>query len=162
MLAYHHGCPVPGVYVAKSWKVASNYPGVASTEPHQSCRFGVPGGALVAADGTYPLRVVIRCLADTTKTLWHRGSNQSLFRPEDLYISHVCIYAVDPTLVHKYHQTTSVWRYRLPKEMWEVSGLNTSPLYDPVSQTGTAAVTVTTRDEEPQRKIWMHSSFQAT
>jgi hypothetical protein len=61
MLAYHHGCPVPGVYVAKSWKVASTYPGIITTLPHHTCKHGVSGGTLVAMDGTFPLRAVIRC-----------------------------------------------------------------------------------------------------
>ena len=37
----------------------------------------------------------------TTDRLWHKGSNQSLFKTSDLHITHLCIYAVGPHLIHK-------------------------------------------------------------
>ncbi len=83
--------------------------------PHKSDRSGVPGGSIIACDGTFPMRMVIRCLAKTTDQLWHKGSNQSLFRPQDLHITHFCIYAVGPQFVHKhllskYHRSQDLSR----------------------------------------------------
>jgi hypothetical protein len=111
-LKAHFGVPVAGVYVAKSWTTASYYPMERSSKPHSSDRTGVPGGSVIAMDGSYPMRMVVRCLAKTTDQLWHKGSNQSLYRPRDLHITHFCIYAVGPQFVHshllsKYHVQVS-------------------------------------------------------
>ena len=38
------GLPVPGVYVAKSWKVASNYPIEVTTGPIDQSKAGISGG----------------------------------------------------------------------------------------------------------------------
>ncbi len=99
-LQYHFGCSVPGVYVAKSWRVASTYPMMETTKVLPSCKHSVNGGTLVAFDGTPPLRCVIRCLANPQNQLWHRSTNQCLFRPQDLHITHICIYAVSSSMVH--------------------------------------------------------------
>ncbi len=101
-LKAHFGVPVAGVYVAKSWSTASYYPMEQSSMPHKSDRSGVPGGSIIAWDGSFPMRMVIRCLAKTTDQLWHKGSNQSLYRPKDLHITHFCIYAVGPQFVHRH------------------------------------------------------------
>ena len=73
-----------------------------SSKPHASDHAGVPGGSIIAWDGSYPMRMVVRCLAKTTDQLRHKGSNQSLFRPKDLHITHLCIYAVGPQFVHRH------------------------------------------------------------
>jgi hypothetical protein len=110
-LEEHFGVPVPGVYLAKSWKVASSYPIYATTGPVPESKSGVGGATCVAIDGTPPLRAVIRCLVDTSNTLWHRGSNQSLFKPSDIFITHVCFYAVHHRLLHYEHKAVSVNSY---------------------------------------------------
>ena len=104
VLKEQYGLTVPGVYVAKGWMASSLYPIHPTTDPIEQCKTGVGGGALIALDGTPPMRVTIRCLADTTRQLWHRGSNQSLYMPSDLHITHISFYAVHPKLVHKFHK----------------------------------------------------------
>ena len=101
-LQEHFGIPVAGTYVAKTWTVASYYPMETSSNPHPANKDGVPGGSLRAQDNSFPMRVVIRCLADTKDQLWHKGSYQSLYKPMDLHITHISIYAVGPHLVHTY------------------------------------------------------------
>ena len=49
-----------------------------------------------------PMRMVVRCIGKTSDQLWHKGSSQSLYRPKDLHITHFCIYAVGPHLVHRH------------------------------------------------------------
>jgi hypothetical protein len=93
-LCNHYGCPIPGVHATKIWKVASSY-----LMKRITC--SIPGlgevsaGSLVAVDGAYPLRVVCRVLADTTKRLWRKGASksgeQSLFKPTDLFIAHMLL-----------------------------------------------------------------------
>ena len=77
----HYGVIIPGVYTSPSWHCASNYPLTGK-------------GTLVSDDGTYPLRAAFRLVADKTKRLWKRKSKnnvQSLYCPDDLYISHIVI-----------------------------------------------------------------------
>ena len=93
-LEEHYGSPVPGCYVSKSWQVAMHYPLAKSTLPQPEDRSGLPGGSLVALDGTHPLRCIVRCLARTSMNLWSKGSNQSAYRPCDLHVTHLCFYAV--------------------------------------------------------------------
>jgi len=97
------GIPVPGVYLAKSWKVATMYPIESTTGLIPQDKIGVSGGSYVSLDGTPPLRAVVRVLADASQQLWHRGSNQSAYKPSDLHITHVCFYAVHPKLAHTAH-----------------------------------------------------------
>ena len=103
-LKEQYGLIVPGVYVSKSWKHSSSYPIHPTTDPIKECWTGVGGGTLIALDGTPPLRVTVRCLANTSCQLWHRGSSQSLYMPSDLHITHISFYAVHPKLVHKFHK----------------------------------------------------------
>ncbi len=63
LLKAHFGVPVAGVYVAKTWTTASYYPIEKSSKPHSSDRTGVAGGSIIARDGSYPMRMVVRCLA---------------------------------------------------------------------------------------------------
>ena len=103
-LEAHYGITVPGVYLAKSWCVASTYPINPTTGRITESKSGISGGTRVAVDGSPPMRAVVRCIADTSRTLWHRGSNQSLFKPEDLFITHVFLYAVHDRLLHELHR----------------------------------------------------------
>ena len=61
------GAPVPGVYVAKSWKVATSYPIDSTTERVSENKHGVAGGSRVSLDGTPPIRAVVRVIADTAR-----------------------------------------------------------------------------------------------
>ena len=104
----HYGAAVPGVYVSPSWSTASTYPMMATTGPitidEENHKGGLAGASLVARDGTYPMRALIRCVAQKSNRLWHRHkgvSKQSLFMPQDLHITHIVLYAVRPELVHE-------------------------------------------------------------
>ena len=99
-LLEHYGFNVPGVYVAKCWRTASIYPLGATTKPHPADRNGVAGGTAPTERGTFPMRVVFRILADPHLQLWHKKSNQALFTPSCLHITHMIIYALHPTLHH--------------------------------------------------------------
>ena len=110
------GLIVPGVYVAKSWKHSSNYPIHPTSGPIQGCWTGVGGGTLIALDGTPPMRVTARCLADTTCQLWHRGSSQSLYMPRDLHITHISFWAVHPKLVHKFQTELSLYSFPVEED----------------------------------------------
>ena len=103
-LEAHYGIAVPGVYLAKSWRVASTYPINPTTGRIPESKSGISGGTRVAVDGSPPMRAVVRCIANTSHTLWHRGSNHSLFKPEDVFITHVFLYAVHDRLVHELHR----------------------------------------------------------
>ena len=102
----------PGLYVAKSLKVATTYP---MTETAGEVRAsgplftkGVPGGTVVATDGTSPIHAVLRFVAKPDAQLWHRCSNQSLFMPSDLFCTHVVFYAVDARSAHSVQLTRTV------------------------------------------------------
>ena len=69
--------------------MASNYPIEPTTGPIEKNSAGVSGGSYVAHDGTPPLRAVVRFLAKSSRQLWHRGNNQSLFMPKDIFITHI-------------------------------------------------------------------------
>eukprot|EP00974_Lingulodinium_polyedra_P066019 6388046-Lingulodinium_polyedra.AAC.1 len=60
----------------------------------------IPGGTLIARDGSAPLRVVLRFLADSEDHVWKRkkqgASEQLLFKPADMRVAHIFIYAVAP------------------------------------------------------------------
>ena len=56
---------------------------------------------MIATDGPYPLRAVLRFVAKPDTQLWHRDSNQSLFIPSDLFCTHVVFYAVDAKFTHE-------------------------------------------------------------
>ena len=111
------GLIVPGVYVSKSWKTSSIYPIQPTTDPIKECWTGVGGGTLIALDGTPPLRVTVRCLADTSRQLWHRGSNQSLYMPSDLHITHISFYAVHPKLTHKFHKDLNLYSFPVNEDI---------------------------------------------
>ena len=87
------------MYVAKAWRVASTYPMTETTRTHGVG--SVPGGSLIADDGTYPMRAVIRVVADPDQQLWSTGSNQALLMPQGLHITHSFFYAVHPEIIHR-------------------------------------------------------------
>ena len=79
---------------------------------------GLAGASLVARDGTYPMRALIRCVALTHNRIWHRKARnhkQSMFMPQDLHIAHVILYAVRPELIHEHllyvepNTTEKIW-----------------------------------------------------
>ena len=74
------GVPVPGVYVAKSWKVATMYPIESTTGPIPQNKSGVSGGSYVLLDGTLPLQAVIsaRCVRDWPLRCWRHLSGLAL------------------------------------------------------------------------------------
>eukprot|EP00974_Lingulodinium_polyedra_P090721 8798620-Lingulodinium_polyedra.AAC.1 len=59
-LTEHFGFPVPGVYVAPSVRAAMQYPIAPTTlnvtVPGQRKKSMIPGGTLIARDGSAPLR----------------------------------------------------------------------------------------------------------
>ena len=62
------------------------------------------GGTLVSTDGTYPLRVVFRCLVRPMSHMWIQGGGaHGLWKPEDTFITHMQLYAVAANLCHEHH-----------------------------------------------------------
>ena len=115
------GMAVPAVYVAESLKVATTYPIYETTGQVEvggsSYKAGLPGGTLLAEDGSYPMRAVLRFVALPQNKLWNRGHNQTAFMPQDLFCTHMILYAVSPMLVHQVHiQRTSL--DNLPQVDW--------------------------------------------
>ena len=120
-LMAHYGVPVPGVYVAKSLKVATTYPiynttGYVEVQGSKH-RDGLPGGTVISDDGVLPIRCVRRFVGFPNSQLWHKGSNQTTFRPEDLYCTHMVFYAVGPHLTHSWQLTRTVLD-NLPQVDW--------------------------------------------
>ena len=74
-LQYHFGMAVPGVYVADNFNTASQYPIYATTGKVPVTGSlkaqDIPGGSVIAHDGTAPLRAVFRCIARKSDRLWH-------------------------------------------------------------------------------------------
>eukprot|EP00974_Lingulodinium_polyedra_P134042 11227934-Lingulodinium_polyedra.AAC.1 len=74
----------------------------------------IPGGILIARDGSAPLRIVLRLLADPDDHIWRRkkqgASVQLLFKPAGLRITHIFIYAVAPQYVRhcQLYQTRAI------------------------------------------------------
>ena len=101
------GCSVEGVYCNDKIEDALNYIGI----PASGGPSGKPdyvGSELISEDGTIPLKVVIRCLADTTGLLWKREQRFSrlyCFMPDALFITHVYFVGQHPhTVWHGTHQ----------------------------------------------------------
>ena len=91
---------VPGVYLAVTFSTASQYP-MAVTAAN-----GWSGGQLIAPDGTYPMRAVLRIIARNDKKLWKRNVKnnvQYLFRTDEVYITGVILYAVSPEYLNVVH-----------------------------------------------------------
>ena len=102
----HFGVPVPGVYVANNYRTALQYPIASTARPgYGGCKPGISGGTVIAHDGTYPMRCVLRCLALPTNQLWHSTrTRQSLFMPQHLYITHIIFHAVHPEICHQSYE----------------------------------------------------------
>ena len=101
----HFGTLVPGVYMAYDFATAMTYPMACTTrEKVGGFRSGVQGGTLLAYDGTYPLRAVVRCVAKRGDHLWRRsrqrGNAQALYMPKSVFITHIFFYAVEPEMAH--------------------------------------------------------------
>ena len=102
-----YGVPVPGVYVSNEFDMAQWFPCMPTTGPiklsaeEEEAEYA--GGSLVSTDGAFPLRCVIRVLADSRHYLWRKPKYSAMFRPEDLFITHVYWYAVRPELIHRRH-----------------------------------------------------------
>ena len=94
------GIPVTGVYVAKSWKVASTYPIESTTGLIPQSKTGISGGSYVSLDGTPPLRAVVRVLADTGRQLWHKGNNQSMYIWRPAYHARVLLCSTSEAGAH--------------------------------------------------------------
>ena len=88
----HFGTLVPGVYMAYDFATAMTYPMACTTrEKVGGFRSGVQGGTLLAYDGTYPLRAVVRCVAKRGGHLWRRrpqkGNAQALYMPKFVFVN---------------------------------------------------------------------------
>ena len=107
MLLDWYGVEVPLFYVAKSMEVATSYPNACNTGKvtvaESTYKHGLPGGAILATDGSPPMRAVLRCVADQSKHLFHKGSNQSGFFPQDLHVTHIMLYSTSAQLANEAH-----------------------------------------------------------
>ena len=90
---------IPLVYTSMKRTCAMGYPcapGVVVTKKGEGGgQYG--GGEILARDGTPPLRVLLRLVCPPSYQVWHKqkGNNdQHGFRPCDVYISHIVIYAL--------------------------------------------------------------------
>ena len=74
--------------------------------------------------GAYPKRVVVRGLARKSSYLWHKKQTndefQYIYRPQDVHITHICIYSVGSTLCHRMQTMQSICSVSmtLPKEKY--------------------------------------------
>ena len=102
-----YGVPVPGVYVSNEFDMAQWFPCMPTTGPiklsAEEPEAEYAGGSLVATDGAFPLRCVIRALANSHHHVWRKPKYTATFRPEDIFITHVYWYAVRPELIHRRH-----------------------------------------------------------
>ena len=100
------GCSVEGVYCTDRLEDALNSLGLLASGGPTS-RAGYVGSELISEDGTIPLKVVIRYLADTTGLLWRREERNSrlfCFMPDALLITHIYCVGQHPHTV--WHGTT--------------------------------------------------------
>ena len=101
-----YGVPVPGVYLSPEFDMAQWFPCSPTTGPitlEGEPEAEYAGGSLIATDGAFPLCAVIRVIANTNVHLWRKPKYTSLYKPEDLFITHVYWYAVRPELIHHRH-----------------------------------------------------------
>jgi hypothetical protein len=132
---------VPGIYVSADWSTAASYPQSMDARQHE-----VNAGTLLATDGTYPMRAVFRVLCRKNNRLYHTKSSkkypQSMYRPEDLYITHVFFYAVPPANVNV-KQTSPTVSIKMPDV---VDSLNKEAFMFEVSQAIHGATRFAVRD----------------
>jgi len=99
----------PGVFVAKSLRVATSYPmavsmgALTASDQVRILLFmkRVPGGNVIATDVTSPVRAMLHYSVLLDRHLWHRGSNQSLFVPGDLSCIHAVFCATGANFAHR-------------------------------------------------------------
>ena len=105
----HVSMAVPGVYMANNYRSALQYPMTSTSRANTGgYRGGTSGGTLLAEDGTYPMRCVIRCLASPHHQLWHSTkTKQSLFMPSSVHITHIIFQAVHPEICHQVYAQLS-------------------------------------------------------
>ena len=108
----HYGVVVPGVYVTPSFQTATYYPMQPTTArvtvqgyKKKAC---IPGGTLLAHDGSYPMRCVLQLRGRRDKALWRRKGVQASYLAKDLWLEQVHIYAVKPEYCHNHHLTETV------------------------------------------------------
>ena len=115
-LEWCFGTAVRLVYTG-SFNIAHHYPLSEATKSSAvpEDKWGVSGGQMVADDGTLPLRVVYRGLADPHAQVFHKA-NQNAFRDDHnndgdrwFHITHAFVWATSPRLVMKFY-----------KEVWQV------------------------------------------
>ena len=116
-------------------------------------------------DGTPPLRAVLRCVTDGARRLWHRRSEQSLYRPKDLHITHACIYAVDPEFVHLSQLQRSAFTQTLAEEDgfgWKYPTVRTD--FYPIHRALTASIIATHKhvEEYPLKSqmVYLHDTLK--
>ena len=122
LLQTHFGALIPGVYMAHDFSTAMTYPMACTTRGKVGgCKDGVQGGTLLAYDGTYPLRAVVRCVAKRGDYLWRKrpakGNSQYIYMPKSMFITHIFFYAVELEMAHVVHGT--IQSYQVSTEMAE-------------------------------------------
>ena len=126
---HHFGVLVGGAYVACAFATAMAYPMACTTRGKVGgCKDGVQGGTLLAYDGTYPLRAVVRCVAKRGDYLWRKrptkGNSQYVYMPKSMFITHIPHCITEHTvvcshyvIVHVDHSTISVYNVMLVQKI---------------------------------------------
>ncbi|MFM7989074.1 MAG: hypothetical protein ACKPKO_58150, partial [Candidatus Fonsibacter sp.] len=95
------GCSVEGVYCTdRPDSALESISYIASGGP--AGKAGYSGSELITEDGTIPLKVVIRCLADSTGLLWRREEQERrlfCYMPDALFITHIYFVGQHPHTV---------------------------------------------------------------
>ncbi|MFM7983524.1 MAG: hypothetical protein ACKPKO_29780, partial [Candidatus Fonsibacter sp.] len=95
------GCSVEGVYCTdRPDSALESISYIASGGPVGKA--GCVGSELISEDGTIPLKVVIRCLADSTGLLWRREEKERrlfCYMPDALFITHIYVVGQHPHTV---------------------------------------------------------------
>ena len=64
-----------------SWSTAATYPPLETigsvTIDDKDFVGGLAGASLVARDGTYPMRALVRCLAQESNRIWHKSNDKN-------------------------------------------------------------------------------------
>ena len=105
------------MYVTPSFQTATTYPMTPTTAKvkvqGQRNHASIPGGTLLADDGSFPLRAVVQMRGRRDKQLWRRGKVQSQFLPKDLWIEAIHLYAIRPEYCHARHLTERSYTHDL-------------------------------------------------
>jgi len=147
------GCPVPVVYASKRVETACTYPIASTTIGNKHNRWGIAGGALIATDGTHPMRAVIRVLANKKNYIWKKSDgSQIAFRPQDLHITHIIFYGLPAEYVNKndvMHET----KYRTMTDQEGVSLLRAAPAFKATCFPAVSGVIRTARTEDAKQYL---------